>query len=160
MWFWRVFFSSCNQGDTLYFSSVGYYSSTYIVPLDIQGQYYSIKQNLEPDTMLINEVVLYPWPSKENFAKEFLALDPPITDVERAKRNLEINALLQVAMSMEDDIYAMQDYAIAVQNNAIYNQSMYYGSNGKQALFSQFLNPFAWVSFFEALKNGDLKLTR
>ena len=48
-----------------------------------------------------------------NFEEEFLALDPPITDIERAKRNLEINALLQVAMSMENDAYAMQDYAIA-----------------------------------------------
>lgn len=148
------------KGDTIELSSVGYHTKTYIVPDVINNKYYSVYQDLEPDTLRVDEVILYPWPSKENFREEFLAIDPPITNIERAQRNLEINALLQAAMLMGDDSYAMQDYAIASQNNAIYNASMYYGDNGRDAVLWRLSSPYAWIAFFDALQNGDLKLRR
>ena len=148
------------KGDTIQFSSVGYINNFFIISDTLNSNYYSIKQVLIPDTMTLQEIVLYPWPSKENFKQEFLALEPPVDDLERARRNLEITSLLRVAMNMNNDKQAMQDYAIAAQNNAIYNASMYYGLDGKQAMLAQFTNPFAWAEFIKALKNGDLNLRR
>lgn len=148
------------KGDTIQFSSVGYINNFFVISDTLNVKYYSIKQRLMPDTMTLQEIVLYPWPSKENFQQEFLALEPPVDDLERAKRNLEISSLLRVAMNMKNDKQAMQDYAIAAQNNAIYNAGMYYGLDGKQAMLAQFTNPFAWAEFIKALKNGDLNLRR
>jgi len=59
-------------GDTLYFNYYGYKPSTYIVPDTLEDNRYSIIHILESDTLLLPEVEVHPWPSREDFARAFV----------------------------------------------------------------------------------------
>lgn len=61
-------------GDTLKFSSLGYKSRIYIVPDTITDIITSIGVLLERDTVLLDAVEIYPWPSRSDFRDAFLAL--------------------------------------------------------------------------------------
>ncbi|MFN3939035.1 MAG: carboxypeptidase-like regulatory domain-containing protein [Chitinophagales bacterium] len=61
-------------GDTLKFSSLGYKSRIFIVPDTITGIITSIGVFLERDTVLLDVVEIYPWPSRSDFRDAFLAL--------------------------------------------------------------------------------------
>ncbi|NRA10483.1 MAG: carboxypeptidase-like regulatory domain-containing protein, partial [Crocinitomicaceae bacterium] len=63
-------------GDTLYFTYFGYKTSTFIVPDSLEDNRYSIIQMLQRDTLNLPEVVVYPWPSKEDFARAFVEMRP------------------------------------------------------------------------------------
>jgi hypothetical protein len=68
--------------DSIQFSSVGYQSRTYVVPDTITDMITSIGVFLSRDTMLLDVVEVYPWPSRDDFRDAFLALqlaDPMLT---------------------------------------------------------------------------------
>src|SRR5690606_29149262 len=63
-------------GDTLLFSFFGYKTSTFIVPDTLTDNRYSIIHMIDKDTLNLPEVVVYPWPSKEDFARAFVNMRP------------------------------------------------------------------------------------
>lgn len=63
--------------DTIEFSSIGYRRNFYIIPDSLKENRYSLIQVLIPDTFQIKEVVIFPWPSKEQFKQAFLNARPP-----------------------------------------------------------------------------------
>ena len=73
-------------GDTLFFSYYGYKTSTYIVPDTLEENRYSIIHMLQQDTINLPEVTVYPWPSKEDFAKFFVEMKPYDDAIRRAQR--------------------------------------------------------------------------
>ena len=73
-------------GDTLFFSYYGYKTSTYIVPDSLKENRYSIIHMLQQDTINLPEVTVYPWPSKEDFAKFFVEMQPYDDAIRRAQR--------------------------------------------------------------------------
>jgi hypothetical protein len=61
---------------------VGFQSRTYVVPDTITDMITSIGVFLSRDTMLLDVVEVYPWPSRDDFRDAFLALqlaDPMLT---------------------------------------------------------------------------------
>ena len=69
------FFSIAVQlGDTLVFRYIGYKDAFYTVPNSLQEEHYTIFQILSKDEILLPETVVYPWPKKEHFKQEFLAM--------------------------------------------------------------------------------------
>ena len=75
-------------GDTLFFSYYGYKTSTYIVPDTLKENRYSIIHMLQQDTINLPEVTVYPWPSKEDFARFFVEMKPYDDAIRRAQREL------------------------------------------------------------------------
>ncbi|MFN5785476.1 MAG: hypothetical protein ACK457_05865, partial [Flavobacteriia bacterium] len=63
-------------GDTLLFSSYSYKTSTYIVPDTLQDNRYSMIHMLQRDTVNLPSVTVYPWPSREDFARAFVEMEP------------------------------------------------------------------------------------
>jgi hypothetical protein len=61
------------RGDTLQFSALGYKPKLYVVPDSGTDNIESIAVKLENDTLLLEEFVVYPWPSKDEFREAFLA---------------------------------------------------------------------------------------
>jgi len=62
------FFSFVSQvGDTLEFSAIGYKKSRYVVPDSLVSDRYSIIKIMTRDTILLQETVIYPWPTKSQF---------------------------------------------------------------------------------------------
>ena len=63
-------------GDTIIFSAFGYKKSSYVIPKYINEDKHAVIHSLIPDPFLLPEVDIYPWPSKEQFAKAFVEMDP------------------------------------------------------------------------------------
>lgn len=76
------------KGETVVFSRIGYKNENYIIPDTLTSSSISIVQLLAKDTVLLAEAIIYPWPSKENFKEDFLAMDVDNEAQEMAKKNL------------------------------------------------------------------------
>jgi len=72
--------------DTILFSSIGYAPNYLVIPDTITSKKYSVIHILQPDTITLREMVIYPFPTRDEFKREFLELeikDDPIANFER-----------------------------------------------------------------------------
>lgn len=138
------------QGDKIEFSAVGFQKVEYIIPDTLTTNRYSIVQLMSEDTIMLPEATIYPWPSREHFKEEFLALEVPNQDLEdRAAENLS-----------EERLSALRKYTprSGEETSAFYLQQQsrsyqYIGQTPPQNIFS----PLAWAKFIKALRDGDFK---
>lgn len=141
-------------GDTIVFSAIGLNSGKLIVP-DLTGQEMpdrmSVVQPLRRDTVLMDEARIYPWPSRERFKQEFLALRLEADARERARRNLDFDP-----MALYDRMSAM---GASPQENFRILQAQQAEMAGYQGgvMPVSLLNPAAWGQFINALRNGDFR---
>jgi len=63
------------KGETIIFSAIGYKQIEFVVPDTLSDTRYSIVQLMSQDTINLPETVVFPWPSREHFKIEFLAMD-------------------------------------------------------------------------------------
>lgn len=136
-------------GDTIRFSCIGYMKSDYVIPDSLEDDRYNIVQILGRDTIQVSTTFVYPYPTKERFRQEFLALDLAQSKDELAEKNLEA-ALLYERMQ-ESGMSASENYRYAVQQQS--RQISYAGQMPTISL----LNPIAWAQFIQAWKNGAFK---
>ena len=135
-------------GDTLYFSYYGYKTSSFIVPDTLTDNRYSIIHMLESDTLLLPEVEVYPWPSREEFARAFLEMDPYDDALRRAQRQLSGESLAFIAARVETDAGLSYAYTRNQMNTALYTKGQIPGNN--------LLNPYAWAKLVQDWKSGKL----
>ena len=136
-------------GDTLYFSYYGYKTSTYIVPDTLKDNRYSIIHMLQQDTINLPEVTVYPWPSKEDFARFFVEMNPYDDAIRRAQRELSGESLAFVAARLDADA----SLAAGLAENQRYTK-LY--TNG-QLPVNNLLNPYSWAKLIRDWKEGKLK---
>lgn len=139
------------EGDTIVISALGFTREILWVPDTLTSRSYLALVPLEPDTTLLEEVYVYPWP-RELTPREFVNIKVETTELDIANRNLAIQALKERAAGMGYDAREMQAFAMKLQERQIYNEGRYYGPNGGAAIIGALSNPFAWAEFFEALK--------
>ena len=146
--FYGFFSTPVYPGDTLYFSYFGYKTSTYVVPDTLTDNRYSIIHMLHKDTLNIPEVVVYPWPSREDFARAFVEMEPYDDALRRAQRELSGESLAFVTARLEGD--ASLAYGLTQQQNytRLYTQGQLPANN----LF----NPYAWAKLIKDWKAGKL----
>lgn len=135
-------------GDTLWFSYYGYKKSTFIVPDTLTEDRYSIIHMLQMDTVNLPAVTVYPWPSKEDFARAFLAMDPYDDDIRRAQRQLSGESLAFAAAQIDTDASISHGYAM----NQYYTQ-LY---TNRQLPANNLFNPYAWAKLIQDWKAGKL----
>lgn len=144
------FFTIVGQkGDTVMFSSIGYKPVSYVIPDTLQSNRYSVYQLMTQDTLLLPETVIYPWPSREHFRLEFLAMDVSSDLENQANENLAEEALKKMREELPADGNESADYYLRAQANAQYYNGQIRPMN--------ILNPMAWKRFFDAWKRGDFK---
>jgi len=136
-------------GDTLAFSIFGHKNGTYIVPDTLTENRYSIIHVLKEDTNFIEAVVIYPWPSKENFAKAFVEMEPYSDAFQKAKQQLSGESLAFAAARLQSDA----SLAFGTTQSQMYTQIY---SHGQQPA-TNLLNPYAWSKFISEWKSGNLK---
>lgn len=136
------------ENDSIMFSSVGYKRKILIIPDTLKDPFLNIELVLDIDTLMIKEVVIYPWKTYEEFKDAFLNLKLPTDDLERARKNI---ALIKTQIIMDETPDASRNYKhiLEEQYRETFNQGMY-------PTYSIF-NAFAWAEFFKALKRGDFK---
>lgn len=137
------------MGDTIEFSAIGYKTIQYIVPTDLDDNRYSIVQLMTQDIVNLPETVVFPWPSKEHFKLEFLAMDVTPELQEYAARNLAEETLAQMRQDLPKDGRENANYYLRQQSR----QNYYIGQRPPTNIF----NPIAWKQFFDAWKRGDFK---
>ncbi len=81
------------KGEVVLFSSIGYKTVEFVIPDTLTENRYTIYQIMSKDTITLPETVVYPWPSREHFKIEFLALEVPDDLQNRAEENLTAVAM-------------------------------------------------------------------
>lgn len=137
------------KGDVIVFSAVGYKTIEFKIPADLEDDRYSIVQLMTQDTINLPETVVFPWPSREHFKLEFLAMDVTPELAERAARNLANETLERMRNEVVADGNENADYYLRQQAREYY----YIGQQPPMNIF----NPVAWKKFFDSWKNGDFK---
>ncbi len=146
----KGFFSIvARKGQTITFSAIGYENVELVIPDTLQDDRYSIVQLMTQDTINLPEAVIFPWPSREHFKLEFLAMDVTSELQERAVENLAERTLSRMREEVVYDGNENADYYMRQQARNYYH----IGQTPPMNIF----NPFAWKQFFEAWKNGDFK---
>ncbi len=143
-------------GDTIEVSVVGFRKEYLAIPDTLENNGYLARVVMQRDTLMLEPVTLYPWPTPENFKEAFLATNVPTTQEDIAMRNLAIQELKARAKEMGFSADEVQDFAISMQNQAIYDYgSDQIWSDGGTAILGRLSDPFAWARFFKSLKKEE-----
>ncbi len=144
------FFSLVAQvGDTIVFSRVGFDPVKKAIPVDLDKSFYSWYQVMSRGNILLPEAVIYPWPSREHYKLEFLALDVDQEMRKFAEANLAQKLLEEMRTVVPSDGTEAFDYVMQKQ----ITEYQYSGQYKPQNIF----NPAAWAQFIKAWKRGDFK---
>ncbi len=137
------------KGDTIQFSRVGYKDAEIVVPDTLSSVFYSWIQILTQDNILLPEAVIQPWPDKEHYKIEFLALNIENELETRARENIAEEIMAEIRETLPLD--GGESYDLEFRRNL--NEYKYTGQLKPQNIF----NPVAWAQFIKAWKRGDFK---
>jgi hypothetical protein len=135
-------------GDTLIFSYYGYKTSSFIVPDTLEDNRYSIIHMMHKDTINLPSVTVYPWPSREDFARAFVEMKPYDDALRRAQKQLSGESLAFAAARVSSDPSLSYGWAQNQQNTRLYTMG--------QSPVNNLFNPAAWASFLQSWKSGSL----
>ena len=150
---YKGFFSIVvHRSEKVRFTSVGFDPATTTIPDTLTQDRYSVVQLITQDTVNLPEIVIMPWPSREHFKIDFLAMDVTPELQRRAMENLANDYLAEARKDDSRVPYSSKESA----NYYLRQQSkeyVYLGQTPPMNIFS----PLAWGKFFNAWKNGDFK---
>lgn len=135
-------------GDTLLFSFYGHKTSSYIVPDSLTDKRYSMIHMVQKDTLNLPQVDVYPWPSREDFARAFVDMEPYDDALRRAQQQLSGESLAFVAARLEGDASLSYTASRNAYNTKLYTNGQLPGNN--------LLNPYAWSKLIKDWKEGKL----
>ncbi len=137
------------KGETVQFSSVGYELTEFVIPADIEGNMYSKDIIMKKDTLFLPEAMIYPWPDKDFFKIEFLALE-----VSNALEDVVAENLSPERLEILREILPVDGGEVSKIELQQAAQAYYY--NGQLRPQNVF-NPLSWKKFIDAIKKGDFK---
>lgn len=137
------------KGETLTFSRIGFREVNYTIPDTLSGSFYSYVQIMSEDDVLLPEAVIFPWPDKDYFKYDFLAIDITNELREKAQENLAEDILREARYTVPTD--GKESYNLQVKEN--FDNARYHGQVRPQNIFS----PLAWKKFIDAWRRGDFK---
>jgi hypothetical protein len=135
--------------DTIEFSALGYKRAIFVIPDTISDQRCSMIQILRPDTLILREVTIFPWPTKEQFKDAFINLRIPDDDLSRAEKNLDSDKMEYLIATMPMD--GSMNFKNAM--NDVSTQLYYSGQLRPNTL----LDPIKWAKFIQMWQNGAFK---
>jgi len=145
-----IYSITSTPGDTIFFRALGFKKKLVILPGDFQGRHFSLDVTLSLDTIPIDNVVVMPWKSYNEFIKDMSTPSPLEPEIENMNRNI---ASISDAVSSTVDVRITPEagyrYAMQQNFNTMATRSQYPINN--------LLNPFAWAKFISGLKNGLFK---
>ncbi len=146
----RGFFSIvAKKGETIRFTSIGYKPINYRIPKSLSDDRYSIIQLMTPDTINLPETIIFPWPSREYFTADFLAMDISKILQEKAEMNLAKESMDRLTYEVRKDGKEFSNY---YQRN--FNKKYYHMG---QAPPMNIFNVMAWNQFIKEWKDGKYK---
>lgn len=137
------------KGDTIWFEQAEKVSSMHVVPDSLTAERYHVVKLMTQDTINLPTIFIRALPLKSMFDHEFVNNDVPDDAYERARKNLENEALKDELKNKPADAKASQQLLAQTRANQLY----YY----KQAPPQNYLSPLVWAQFLQAWKRGDFK---
>jgi hypothetical protein len=132
-------------GDTINFRSVGYQTSTFIIPQLLEGKTYSLIELMVRENVLLDEITVYPLPDADYFTKTIVKTD--LTDVQKRQLNnfkSDLNNLLKEQYEQNNPYYDQWRYARLYEMTGIVPPN-------------NFLNPMTWSNFIRDWKKNNEK---
>ena len=136
-------------GDTLVFSRIGFKTTEHQVSDTLDSQFYSWNQVMSQDNILLPTAVISPWPDRDHYKIEFLALDVTNELRERA----EMNLAAEVLERMKYEVAIDGKNAFEIEQAKQLYEYQYSGQFKPQKIF----DVAAWADFIKAWKRGDFK---
>jgi len=132
-------------GDTINFRSVGYQTSTFIIPQLLEGKTYSLIELMVQENVLLEEVKVYPLPDVDYFTDTIVKKE--LTDTQ--KRQLDdfkkdLNNLLDKQYEDNSPYYDQWRYARLYEMTGIVPPN-------------NFLNPMTWSNFIRDWREENKK---
>lgn len=137
------------KGDVVRFTSVGYKPIEYTIPAALTSDRYSVVQLMTKDTINLPETIIFPWPSRERFTTDFLAMDVSHVMQEKAKVNLARESLEKLRFEVAKDGGEYTNYYQKQFTTKYYSMGQIPPMN--------IFNPLAWAKFFSEWKQGKYK---
>lgn len=137
------------ESETVLFSRIGYELFEYKVPENIKGNLFSHDIVMTKDTLFLPEALIFPWPDKDFFEIEFLALEVQNYLEDIANENLAPEKLALLRQILPVDGAEVSKIELQQIQRAYY----YYGQFKPQNIFS----PLSWKKFIDAIRRGDFK---
>jgi hypothetical protein len=137
------------KGETIRFTRIGFKDVDYIIPDTLSQTLYFYIQIMSEDDNILPEAVIFPWPDREYFKYEFLAIDISDDLREKAEENVAADVLEKLRYSVPAD--GSETTSLVLRENA--RNFQYVGQTKPQNIF----NPIAWKQFIDAWKRGDFK---
>lgn len=137
------------EGEVVVASRVGYQDTEIPIPDTVDGTFYTEDIIMQKADLFLPETFIYPWPDKDFFKIEFLALEVDNLLQDLAENNLspeKIEALKAILPADGGEVSKLQ-----LQQAT---QAYYY--NGQARPMNVF-NPLSWKKFVDAIKRGDFK---
>lgn len=136
-------------GETVVFSRIGYKTVEVKIPDVLISDRYTWVQIMAEDEYVLPEAIIRPWPSKEHFKQEFLAIDITNELRENAMANLADEKMKEIRYSIPVD--GRETSSLVIKQQA--KDYIYSGQIKPQNIF----NPIAWKNFIDAWRRGDFK---
>ena len=137
------------KGETVRFTRIGFRDVDYVIPDTLSQTLYFYIQIMSEDDNILPEAVIFPWPDREFFKYEFLAIDISDDLREKAEENVAKEVLEELRYSIPAD--GAETTSLVLRENA--RNFQYVGQTKPQNIF----NPIAWKQFIDAWKRGDFK---
>ena len=135
--------------DTIEFTAVGFKPMRFIIPDTLTTDRYSLIQVMTVDTIFLQETVIYPWPTKDQFKQAFLSLNLKDDELSNAQHHLDKEVMAMQMNELTND--GSMSYKAVQQQQ--YSRLYYAG----QAPPNNLLNPVAWSKFIQAWRNGEFR---
>ncbi len=131
-----------NPGDTLQFSFVGYRMAVFVMPTEVKSNQYSLIQLMRQEAIMLSEIVVFPWPTIDQFKDAFIDVDPGVPE-DQLVREVQLRVQTEVRDNELDPYEAEQ-----MQYQKLYELNGIFPPNN-------FLNPMRWSNFVRDVRKKD-----
>jgi hypothetical protein len=148
-----IYSITSTPGDTILFKALGFKKKLVVIPMIYTGRRYNADIVLSTDTIPIENVVVMPWKSYNEFIKAMTSPTPVDPEIKNMIDNLaSVKSAVQNTTDVRITPEAGYRYAMQQNFNMIATRNQYPMNN--------LLNPFAWAKFINGMKSGLLKNDR
>jgi len=137
------FFAS--EGDTLHFSSIGYFDAYFIMPEKMEGDSYSLIQLMRKETIMLDEVVVFPWPEYDQLKRAFVN-----AKLRRSMKDVSDQATKKIKRISRQEYESNKHYYNVYYNNQLYDMTGIVPAN-------DFINPMQWSNFIKDVRNKNFR---
>ena len=137
------------KGDEIEFSCIGFKDRITKIPIQLEGNQFSIIQLMVNDTAFLPAAIIKPRPTREQFERDFVSTEVPDDNIEIARKNTDAATRRLLMRSLPND--GKESVNLNLAKSA---QRFYYTG---QAPPMNIFNPMAWGEFIRSWKRGDYK---